>query len=59
MSAAWDGEGKGRPGREEEESWNTLFQVQQEKGKEVENSCREGAGLGRPGGRGWRRWGQE
>ena len=26
MSAAWDGEGRGTPGREEEESWNSLFE---------------------------------
>ena len=26
MSAAWDGEGAGTPGREEQESWNTLFE---------------------------------
>merc|ERR550517_586661 len=26
VSAAWDGEGAGTPGREEEESWNTLFE---------------------------------
>merc|ERR550517_1234022 len=26
VSAAWDGEGAGRPGREEQESWNSLFE---------------------------------
>merc|ERR1719430_202907 len=26
VSAAWDGEGAGSPGREEEESWNSLFE---------------------------------
>merc|ERR1712107_726967 len=26
VSAAWDGEGAGTPGREEQESWNTLFE---------------------------------
>ena len=26
VSAAWDGEGAGTPGREEEESWNSLFE---------------------------------
>ena len=29
MSAAWDGEGAGTPGREEQESWNTLFEGSQ------------------------------
>jgi len=26
VSASWDGEGRGRPGHEEEESWNQLFE---------------------------------
>merc|ERR1719239_2034492 len=26
VSAAWDGDGAGRPGREEQESWNSLFE---------------------------------
>ena len=29
VSAAWDGEGAGTPGREEQESWNTLFEGSQ------------------------------
>ena len=29
MSAAWDGERAGTPGREEQESWNTLFEGSQ------------------------------
>ena len=39
VSAAWDGEGAGTPGREEQESWNTLFEGSQVAQK-VNKVCR-------------------